>query len=96
MHYTWNAALAPALGTPCAAAQSPVVPGSLTIDGTPVADAPSYRITVNSFLADGGDSFTVLPQGTNRVGGVVDTDAFQQYLAANPQPERRRRSTGST
>ncbi len=84
VHYAWNAALAPALGTPCAAAQSPVVPGSLTIDGTPVTDAGSYRITVNSFLADGGDTFPVLPQGTNRVGGVVDTDAFQQYLAANP------------
>ena len=84
VHYTWDASLAPALGTACASAQSPVVPGSLTIDGTPVVNATSYRITVNSFLADGGDSFPVLPTGTNRVGGVVDTDAFQQYLAANP------------
>jgi 5'-nucleotidase len=61
-----------------------VVPGSLTIDGTPVVNASSYRITVNSFLADGGDAFPVLPMGTNRVGGVVDTDAFEQYLRANP------------
>jgi len=84
VHYTWDAALAPALGTPCASAQSPIVPGSLTIDGTPVVNATSYRITVNSFLADGGDSFPVFPTATNRVGGVVDTEAFQQYLAANP------------
>jgi 5'-nucleotidase len=84
VHYTWDALKAPALGTPCAAAQNPVVPGSLTIDGTPVVNTQSYRITVNSFLADGGDSFPVLPTGANRVGGVVDTDAFQQYLAANP------------
>jgi 5'-nucleotidase len=84
VHYTWDAAMASAPATPCATAQDPIVEGSLTIDGTPVTDAGSYRITVNSFLADGGDSFPVLPQGTNRVGGVVDTDAFQQYLAANP------------
>jgi 5'-nucleotidase len=86
VHYTWDPSLAPAPGTPtpCASAQTPVVPGSLTIDGIPVENATSYRITVNSFLADGGDSFPVLPTGTNRVGGVVDIDAFQQYLAANP------------
>jgi 5'-nucleotidase len=84
VHYTWDASLAPALGTACVSAQNPA--SGLTIDGIPVLNDASqtYRITVNSFLADGGDSFPVFPQTTNRVGGVVDTDAFQQYLAANP------------
>ncbi len=84
VHYTWDTSLAPALGTPCASAQNPA--SALTIDGIPVLNDGSgtYRITVNSFLADGGDSFPVFPQGTGRVGGVVDTDAFAQYLAANP------------
>jgi 5'-nucleotidase len=41
-------------------------------------------VTVNSFLADGGDGFAVLTQGSNRLGGDVDTDAFEKYLQANP------------
>jgi 5'-nucleotidase len=37
-------------------------------------------VTVNIFLADGGDNFPVLVQGTNRLGGAVDTDSFEAYL----------------
>ena len=57
---------------------------SMTIHGVPVDPAASYRVTVNSFLADGGDGFAVLAQGTQRLGGAVDTDAFEAYLRANP------------
>jgi 5'-nucleotidase len=46
--------------------------------------ASSYRVTVNSFLADGGDTFTLLIGGTDRLGGAVDTDALEAYLQANP------------
>jgi 5'-nucleotidase len=42
-----------------------------------------YRITVNGFLADGGDGFTVLREGTNRVTTSIDLDAFVAYLGAN-------------
>ncbi len=62
---------------------SRIVPGSMTINGVPVDPAASYRITVNSFLADGGDGFAVLRQGTNRIGGDVDIDSMEDYLAAN-------------
>jgi hypothetical protein len=31
-------------------------------------------VKVNSFLAEGGDGFTVLRQGTDRLGGDVDLD----------------------
>jgi 5'-nucleotidase len=52
-----------------------------------------YRVTVNSFLADGGDSFPVLVQGTNRLGGAVDTDALEAYLTSHapvaPGPQNR-------
>jgi 5'-nucleotidase len=55
--------------------------------------AASYRVTVNSFLADGGDGFAVLTQGTNRLGGAVDTDAFEGYMKAfspvAPGPQNR-------
>jgi 5'-nucleotidase len=55
----------------------------ITINGAPLDPAASYRVTVNSFLADGGDNFSVLAQGTNRLGGAVDTDALEAYFLAN-------------
>ena len=68
-------------------------PASITINGTPISPMATYRITVNNFLADGGDGFSLLREGTNRLGGVVDTDAFADYLAANspisPTPRNR-------
>ena len=42
-----------------------------------------YRVTVNNFMADGGDGYTTLAKGTNRVGGAQDIDALTAYLAAN-------------
>ena len=56
----------------------------LTIGGVAVDPAATYRITVNSFLADGGDRFFALRDGTDRVGGDVDLDALEDYLAAGP------------
>jgi 5'-nucleotidase len=52
----------------------------------PIDRAATYTVTVNSFLADGGDNFTVLRQGRNRVGGPVDLDALIQYIQQLPQP----------
>ena len=56
---------------------------NITINGVPVDPAATYRVTVNNFLAAGGDSFTVLTQGTNLTGGPIDLDAFTAYLTAN-------------
>ena len=53
-------------------------------NGTALNPDGSYRVTVNSFLADGGDAFGVLVQGSDRLGGAVDLDAFEAYLLANP------------
>ena len=82
--YTWNAG-----GPVC----EKVDPASISINGVPLDLSASYRVTVNSFLADGGDSFPTLAQGTNRVGGEVDTDAFEKYFAAHspvaPGPQNR-------
>jgi 5'-nucleotidase len=61
-----------------------VDPASIRIGGVVVDPAASYRITVNGFLADGGDGFAVLRQGTDRVAGVVDLDALEAYLGAHP------------
>ena len=46
-----------------------------------LGDTQSYTVTVNSFVADGGDNFLVLKSGTDRVGGPVDLDALEAYLA---------------
>jgi 5'-nucleotidase len=75
-------------GTTAAAGADPctgsrVADGSLAIGGVPVEPAQTYRITVNSFLAGGGDGLTLLRPGTNAVTGPIDLDAFTAYLGAN-------------
>lgn len=57
---------------------------NLRIAGEPVNPTKDYRLTVNSFMAEGGDGFTTLRAGRNRVGGDVDIDALMAFLAANP------------
>jgi 5'-nucleotidase len=54
----------------------------LRLHGRPVAPDDTLRITVNSFLADGGDGFRVLREGRDRVGGPLDIDAFAGFLQA--------------
>ncbi|MEV4658919.1 bifunctional metallophosphatase/5'-nucleotidase [Micromonospora sp. NPDC049301] len=65
---------------PCAGTR--VVRGSLTLGGTAVDTAATYRVTVNNFLAGGGDGFSALTAGTNLVTGMIDLDAFVAYLTA--------------
>jgi 5'-nucleotidase len=72
--YTWQAS---------APVGERVDPGTIMLDGEVIDPAASYRVTVNSFLASGGDGFSVLNEGTNRLGGDVDVDALEKYLAAN-------------
>jgi len=78
-HYTWDQSEAGAVNCDTANA---VDAASITLNGSPVTASGTYRVTVNSFLADGGDGFAVLKQGTDRLGGAVDTDAFEAYLKA--------------
>jgi 5'-nucleotidase len=42
--------------------------------------AATYRVTVNSFMASGGDNYLILPSGANRVVGPVDLDALVNYV----------------
>ena len=53
---------------------------SATLDGQPINPDSTYRITMNSFLAAGGDSFTMFNDGTKVVTGPLDLDAFEAYL----------------
>lgn len=81
-HYTWDQSQAAVVDPNCT---GDVVTG-ITLNGQPLVAGTSYRVTVNSFLADGGDGFSSLLAGTNRLGGEVDTDAFEAYLTANTPP----------
>jgi 5'-nucleotidase len=57
-----------------------VNPVSIKIGGVMVDPVATYRVTVNSFLAEGGDNFAVLTEGTNRLGGELDLDALVNYI----------------
>ncbi len=55
------------------------------VDASGVVQNPakSYRVTVNNFMADGGDGYSTLLKGTNRLGGAQDIDALTAYMSAN-------------
>ncbi len=62
--------------------------GVIKVKGVLVNPTDTFRITMNSFLAAGGDGFTVFNEGTSPLGGAQDIDALADYLtaatAANP------------
>lgn len=58
----------------------------MRLHGAPIVPGQAYRITVNSFLAEGGDGYTLLTKGTDRRGGPPDLDALLAYLL--PPTER--------
>ena len=70
-----------------------VDPDSIMIDGEIVDPMGNYRVTVNSFMAEGGDRYSVLKEGAERVGGPLDLDAFVAYFdrlgEVNPGPQNR-------
>jgi 5'-nucleotidase len=56
---------------------------SMSLNGQRVDPAMSYRVTVNNYLAVGGDGFTVLKEGTGQQFGTYDVDALYGYFQAN-------------
>ena len=86
--YTWDGAQA------CGARISNVTlnNGSTTetlVDATGTVQNPTktYRVTVNNFMADGGDGYSTLKKGTNRLGGAQDIDALTAFLAGFKAPK---------
>ena len=55
---------------------------AMRLNGRTLKASDEVRVTVNSFLAAGGDGFRVLREGRDRVGGPLDLDAFTEYLRA--------------
>lgn len=54
----------------------------LRLDGQPITPDRSLRVTVNSFMADGGDGLRLLKAGRDRLGGGQDIDALMAHLQA--------------
>ncbi|MEK3798604.1 Ig-like domain-containing protein [Peribacillus sp. FSL H8-0477] len=73
LNYTWSAEL-------------PIGKRVLDItlpNGDKIDPAKTYSATVNNFMAEGGDNYTILRDGTNKVTGPVDFDALLTYVKAN-------------
>ncbi|WP_024513592.1 bifunctional metallophosphatase/5'-nucleotidase [Bradyrhizobium sp. Tv2a-2] len=57
-----------------------VAASSMRLNGVLIDPAASYRVTVNNYLALGGDGFTVLKQGLKPQFGVYDDEALFAYF----------------
>jgi 5'-nucleotidase len=70
-----------------------VMADKMTLNGRPLEPASGYRVTVNDYLAVGGDGFTVAKQGTSPQYGGYDADAlfafFKTHGPIGPLPPTR-------
>jgi len=60
-----------------------VVAASMTLNGAHIEPATAYRVTINNYLALGGDGFTALKDGTAPQFGVYDVDALFAYFVGH-------------
>jgi 5'-nucleotidase len=57
---------------------------NMRLNGTLIVPPTTYKVTLNNFIADGGDSFPAFTAGTNRVYAPdFDVDALADYIGAN-------------
>jgi 5'-nucleotidase len=54
------------------------------LNGTPIADDRVYRVVMSNFLANGGDGFTTLVGGDEKLTDIGDLDALEAYFAKGP------------
>ena len=66
---------------------------AIAVNGVPIDPVGTYNVTMNDFLAAGGDSFTTLKVGTNPVYAPgFDVDSLTAYLGTGtiaPGPRNR-------
>jgi 2',3'-cyclic-nucleotide 2'-phosphodiesterase/3'-nucleotidase/5'-nucleotidase len=71
---------------PSAAVGKRVISATLN-DGAPIIPEGVYTVTVNDFMAEGGDGYASLTEGTEvKKTGIVDLDTLIDYLRKQPQP----------
>ncbi|WP_323815299.1 bifunctional metallophosphatase/5'-nucleotidase [Cellvibrio sp. NN19] len=69
--YSWSAS-----GAACDKVDS----ASIKLQGAVINPRQSYRVTVNNYLANGGDKFYILAKATQPLGGALDVDVLDAYL----------------
>lgn len=72
--YTWDASKA--LG-------ERILADKMTLNGRPIEPAANYRVTLNDYLAVGGDGFTIAKQGASPQYGGYDADALFAFFRAH-------------
>ncbi len=60
-----------------------VIADRMTLNGRPIEQANGYRVTLNDYLAVGGDGFTVAKQGAAPQYGGYDADALFAFFRAH-------------
>ncbi len=61
-----------------------IVPGSLRLNGRPIAPEQRLRVTVNDYLASGGDNFSAFREnGSDAQTGLMDVDALERFFRHN-------------
>jgi 5'-nucleotidase len=60
-----------------------IIANTMSLNGTKIDPAASYRVTVNNYLSVGGDSFAAFKDGTAPQVGIYDVDALYDYFKAN-------------
>ena len=90
LKYAWRASAAPCSKvvdvtlTPTDVNVTPPVvtgaPETLVAAGVVQNPNKTYRVTVNNFMATGGDGYTVFLGGLNTLGGAQDIDALIAYM----------------
>jgi 5'-nucleotidase len=53
---------------------------SIKLDGVTIVPSQSYRVAANSFLTQGGDTFTAFKNGSAVTTGPVDVDVLVEYF----------------
>jgi 5'-nucleotidase len=84
--YTWNGANACGARIINATLRTAAGTEALVTNGVVQNPTKTYRVTVNNFMAEGGDGFTTLLRATNRIGGAQDIDALSAFLAGFKAP----------
>ena len=59
---------------------------SATINGSPLDRGATYTLAANSYLATGGDGFTVFKEGQKQQSLGSDADALEEYVSNLEQP----------
>ena len=84
--YTWNGANACGARITNATLRTATGAEALITNGVVQNPTKTYRVTVNNFMAEGGDGYATRTRGTNRIGGAQDIDALSAFLAGFKAP----------